>query len=180
MLTRSGVAKRLGKSIASVRRMEGVELHPVRDERGVHRFDPVEVEQVAGLQADARLGHGGELEELRAELGELRQWEEERSQREWEREQQAERERREKQERERQREEQRQAEQRQRTELEAENTRLREELAAAAELTAARSEFCETVQLLSQRDLERMSDAEQDELAELLEQLQGGSLEDGE
>ena len=169
----------MGKSVASVRRMEGVELHPVRDERGVHRFDPEEVEQVARLQADARLGHGGELEELRAELGELRQWEEERSQREWEREQQAERERRDKQERERQREEQRQAEQRQRAELEAENTRLREQL-AAAELAAARSEFCETVQSLSRRDLERMSDAEQEELAELLEQLQDGILEDGE
>lgn len=47
MLTRGGVAKRLGKSIATVRRMEGVELHPVRDERGVHRFDPDEVEQIA-------------------------------------------------------------------------------------------------------------------------------------
>lgn len=42
-----GVAKRLGKSIATVRRMEGIELHPARDERGVHRFDPDEVEAVA-------------------------------------------------------------------------------------------------------------------------------------
>jgi len=47
MLTRSGVAKRLGKSLATVRRMEGVELHPTRDERGVHHFDPEEVEAVA-------------------------------------------------------------------------------------------------------------------------------------
>lgn len=47
MLTRSGVAKRLGKSIATVRRMEGVELHPVVDARGVHRFNPDEVERVA-------------------------------------------------------------------------------------------------------------------------------------
>ncbi len=50
MLTRSAVAKRLGKSIATVRRMEGVELHPVRDERGVNLFDPAEVEQVAQAQ----------------------------------------------------------------------------------------------------------------------------------
>jgi hypothetical protein len=47
MLTRSGVAKRLGKSIATVRRMEGIELFPTRDERGIHRFDPEEVERVA-------------------------------------------------------------------------------------------------------------------------------------
>lgn len=168
----------MGKSIASVRRMEGVELHPVRDERGVHRFDPVEVEQVASLQGEARPGHGGELEELRAELGELRQREEERSQREWE--QQAEQQRRGMQERERQREALWQTEQRRRAELVAENTHLREELAAAAELAAARSELRQTVESLSQRDLERMSDAEQEELAELLEQLQGETLEDGE
>lgn len=30
--------------------MEGVELHPVRDERGVNLFDPNEVEQVAQAQ----------------------------------------------------------------------------------------------------------------------------------
>src|SRR5690606_14384846 len=47
MLTRTGVARRLGKSIATVRRMEGVELHPTRDERGVHHFDPDEVDAVA-------------------------------------------------------------------------------------------------------------------------------------
>ncbi len=47
MMTRSQVAKRLGKSIATVRRMEGVELFPTRDGRGVFRFDPAEVEAVA-------------------------------------------------------------------------------------------------------------------------------------
>lgn len=47
MLTRSGVARRLGKGIATVRRMEGIELHPVKDARGVHRFDRAEVERVA-------------------------------------------------------------------------------------------------------------------------------------
>lgn len=47
MMTRSQVAKRLGKSIATVRRMEGHELHPTKDERGFNRFDPSEVEAVA-------------------------------------------------------------------------------------------------------------------------------------
>lgn len=47
MLTRSGVAKRLGKSIATVRRMEGVEFHPTLGSDGVRLFDPDEVEGVA-------------------------------------------------------------------------------------------------------------------------------------
>jgi len=47
MMTRSGVAKRLGKSIATVRRMEGVELHPTLGGDGVHLFDPDEVEAIA-------------------------------------------------------------------------------------------------------------------------------------
>lgn len=47
MLTRSGVAKRLGKSLATVRRMEGAELHPTRGSNGVHLFDPDEVDAVA-------------------------------------------------------------------------------------------------------------------------------------
>lgn len=51
MLTRSGVAKRLGKSIATVRRMENVELHPVRDARGVLRFAEDEVDRVARSHA---------------------------------------------------------------------------------------------------------------------------------
>jgi hypothetical protein len=46
MLTRGQVAKRLGKSIATVRRMEGRALHPKRDQKGVLRFDPAEVERV--------------------------------------------------------------------------------------------------------------------------------------
>lgn len=44
MLTRSQVAHRLGKSIATVRRMEGELLFPVVDGQGVHRFDAEEVE----------------------------------------------------------------------------------------------------------------------------------------
>ncbi len=47
MLTRAGVAKRLGKCVATVRRMEGVELHPTKNHRGVNLFDPDEVEEVA-------------------------------------------------------------------------------------------------------------------------------------
>jgi hypothetical protein len=47
MLTRSGVAKRLGKSIATVRRMEAEELHPVRDACGVLQFSEEEVERLA-------------------------------------------------------------------------------------------------------------------------------------
>lgn len=47
MLTRSGVAKRLGKSIATVRRMEDEELHPLRDARGVLQFSEEEVERIA-------------------------------------------------------------------------------------------------------------------------------------
>ena len=77
MLTRSGVAKRLGKSIASVRRMEGVELFPTRDVRGVHRFDPGEVGRVA---RDARHGMGksrydahrvADLEDLHARVDQV-------------------------------------------------------------------------------------------------------------
>jgi hypothetical protein len=47
MLSRIEVARRLGKSVATVRRLEGVELHPTRDSSGVHRFDPDEVERLA-------------------------------------------------------------------------------------------------------------------------------------
>lgn len=46
-MTRREVAKRLGKSVAAVRRLEGVHLHPARDSRGVHRFDEDDVEALA-------------------------------------------------------------------------------------------------------------------------------------
>lgn len=46
-MTRNQVARRLGKSIATVRRIEGVLLHPTRDERGVHHFEPDDVEALA-------------------------------------------------------------------------------------------------------------------------------------
>lgn len=42
-LTRAEVAKALGCSIPTVRRMEGTTLHPREGADGVHRFDPLEV-----------------------------------------------------------------------------------------------------------------------------------------
>jgi|GEM_PF-2169693 len=47
MLTRSQVAKRIGRSLATVRRLEGSALHPEVDSRGIHRFDEREVAAVA-------------------------------------------------------------------------------------------------------------------------------------
>lgn len=41
------MAARLGRSLATVRRLEGSELHPVVDASGVHHFDPREVEALA-------------------------------------------------------------------------------------------------------------------------------------
>ncbi|HKO46071.1 MAG TPA: hypothetical protein VJV79_00020 [Polyangiaceae bacterium] len=46
-MTRKQVAQRLGKSIATVRRIEGLLLHPRQDARGVRRFDPRAVEALA-------------------------------------------------------------------------------------------------------------------------------------
>jgi hypothetical protein len=46
-MTRQQVARRLGKSLATVRRLEGALLHPTRDSRGIHRFDNEEVEALA-------------------------------------------------------------------------------------------------------------------------------------
>jgi len=60
MLTRARVAKRLGRSIATVRRMEGHELHPWTDARGVHQFDSSEVEQLARSDRGHE-PHGDEL-----------------------------------------------------------------------------------------------------------------------
>jgi len=46
-MRRAQVAKRIGKSVATVRRLEGMELFPTMDEDGTHRFDPAEVEAFA-------------------------------------------------------------------------------------------------------------------------------------
>lgn len=47
VMTRQQVARRLGKSLATIRRIEGVLLHPTKDSRGVHHFDIDEVEALA-------------------------------------------------------------------------------------------------------------------------------------
>lgn len=50
-MTRKQVAQRLGKSIATVRRLEGVLLHPTLDSSGKHHFDADDVEAlVEGIQ----------------------------------------------------------------------------------------------------------------------------------
>ena len=54
MLTRSEVAAILGVHISTVRRLEGRDLHPIRDANGVHHFDRREVEDLA-----ARRGRSG-------------------------------------------------------------------------------------------------------------------------
>ena len=54
MLTRSEVAAILGVHISTVRRLEGRDLHPIRDANGVHYFDRREVEDLA-----ARRGRSG-------------------------------------------------------------------------------------------------------------------------
>ena len=46
-LTRDDVAKRLGISVSTVRRLEGSKLHPLVTGSGVRRFKPADVEQLA-------------------------------------------------------------------------------------------------------------------------------------
>jgi hypothetical protein len=63
MLTRAGVAKRIGRSIATVRRLEGSELFPTVGRDGVHRFDPSEVDAVLERRGTgSRLGPRGWLD----------------------------------------------------------------------------------------------------------------------
>ncbi len=50
-LTRAQVARRIGRSISTVRKLEGTLLHPERDSRGVHRFRSEEVEKLALIVA---------------------------------------------------------------------------------------------------------------------------------
>jgi hypothetical protein len=52
-ISRKQAARSLGVSVATVRRMEGVDLHPnIVD--GVHAFDPVEVEDLARRRSESR------------------------------------------------------------------------------------------------------------------------------
>jgi hypothetical protein len=53
MLTQIEVARRLGKSVATVRRLEGTLLHPHRDTVGVNRFDPKEIECLVAAKSDS-------------------------------------------------------------------------------------------------------------------------------
>jgi hypothetical protein len=57
MLTRAQVARRLGKSIATVRRMEGVLLHPECDSNGVHQFDADDVDSIRSSRAPSTARH---------------------------------------------------------------------------------------------------------------------------
>jgi DNA-binding transcriptional MerR regulator len=50
-LTRDDVAKRLGVSVSTVRRLEGSRLHPLITDKGVRRFKPADVEQLAAILA---------------------------------------------------------------------------------------------------------------------------------
>ncbi len=45
-LTRRQVARRLGLSLSTVRRMEGAQLHPIVNERGVRYFEATEIQAV--------------------------------------------------------------------------------------------------------------------------------------
>jgi len=44
---RGEAAKRLGISVATLRRYEGELIHPIKDKNGEHRFDPQELEALA-------------------------------------------------------------------------------------------------------------------------------------
>lgn len=55
-LTRAQVADRLGTSVSTVRRFEGVRLHPQVDENGVRWFDPHEVAGLAAERANEQAG----------------------------------------------------------------------------------------------------------------------------
>ena len=72
MLTRAAVAKRLGKSIATVRRLEGKHLFPFRDHRGVHRFSETQVDMVLDLMKSGTKLRGAQDEWLKLSPSERR------------------------------------------------------------------------------------------------------------
>ena len=165
MLTRPQVAKRLGKSVATVRRMEGNELFPTRDERGIYRFDPDEVERVA--QADrTRLPRStphrtAELDELHDRLAEVEaEREADRELEEMRRRHEEWRERHAAQQREREEQERHEAEAKRLHELQEEHERLQESIAQQ------KLEFAES---LTRRDIARLDDDEFERLMDLLE-----------
>ena len=66
-LTRDDVAKRLGVSISTVRRLEGTRLHPLIDEKSVRRFKASDVERLAKeLEAEQRSPRNAQQAVVRA------------------------------------------------------------------------------------------------------------------
>lgn len=66
-LTRDDVAKRLGVSISTVRRLEGTRLHPLIDDKSVRRFKASDVERVAKeLEAEQRSPRNAQQAVVRA------------------------------------------------------------------------------------------------------------------
>jgi DNA-binding transcriptional MerR regulator len=66
-LTRDDVAKRLGVSVSTVRRLEGTRLHPVIDDKSVRRFRASDVERLAKeLEAEQRSPRNAQQAVVRA------------------------------------------------------------------------------------------------------------------
>jgi len=66
-LTRDDVARRLGVSISTVRRLEGTRLHPLIDDKSVRRFKASDVERLAReLEADQRSPRNAQQAVVRA------------------------------------------------------------------------------------------------------------------
>ena len=66
-LTRDDVAKRLGVSISTVRRLEGTRLHPLIDDKSVRRFKASDVERLAKeLEAEQRSPRNAQQAVVRA------------------------------------------------------------------------------------------------------------------
>src|SRR5438477_12592565 len=67
-LTRSQVARRLGVSVTTLRRMEGAQLHPEKGPGGVRLFDVAEVEAAFVRFRTVRQGATGGGGEIAAEV----------------------------------------------------------------------------------------------------------------
>jgi hypothetical protein len=70
-LTRQQVANRLRVSIATVRRMEGRELHPQKNDKGVWTFDASEVMRLAESRVTTRKIRKNDEGEIAARVFEL-------------------------------------------------------------------------------------------------------------
>jgi hypothetical protein len=71
MLTRSEVARRLRRSVTTVRRIEGELLFPEIDDRGIYRFDESEVDALIDAVS---LGHVRLWREVNRAAGDWRCW----------------------------------------------------------------------------------------------------------